>query len=74
MNDDDRAKQSARIEGLWSKLDPTHQGSVDRAALKEGLKRIDHRQFLIVLVQTLLSSIHSTSKCGRNYYGYYEGV
>lgn len=38
--------KDARVEELWSKLDPQKKGVLDLKGLKKGLKRIDHRQHL----------------------------
>jgi solute carrier family 25 phosphate transporter 23/24/25/41 len=35
--------QDARVEALWATLDTRGQGKLDVAALKKGLRKLDHR-------------------------------
>jgi solute carrier family 25 (mitochondrial phosphate transporter), member 23/24/25/41 len=35
--------QDARVEALWTTLDTRKQGQLDFAALKKGLRKLDHR-------------------------------
>ena len=35
--------QDARVEALWATLDTRKQGHLDMAALKKGLRKLDHR-------------------------------
>lgn len=34
----------ARVDELWSTLDTRKQGQLDLAALKKGLRKLDHRR------------------------------
>lgn len=36
--------RDARVEELWSSLEPDHTGELDLKGLKKGLRRIDHRK------------------------------
>jgi len=35
--------QDARVDALWATLDTRKQGQLDLAALKKGLRKLDHR-------------------------------
>ena len=35
--------QDARVDALWATLDTRNQGQLDLAALKRGLRSMDHR-------------------------------
>ena len=35
--------QDARVDALWATLDTRNQGQLDLAALKSGLRKMDHR-------------------------------
>lgn len=39
---DSQDSQDARVEALWSKLDPQGKGEIDLNGLQRGLKKIDH--------------------------------
>lgn len=38
--------QDARVDALWATLDTRNQGHLDLAALKKGLRKLDHRTLL----------------------------
>lgn len=37
-------ERDARVERLWSRLDPTGKGELDLKGLQKGFRRIDHRE------------------------------
>jgi siroheme synthase len=37
-------QRDARVERLWSRLDPTGKGELDLNGLQKGFRRIDHRE------------------------------
>ena len=43
--------QDARVDALWATLDTRNQGQLDLAALKKGLRKLDHRMSLSVLAR-----------------------
>ncbi len=43
MEGETEAAKEARVKALWATLDTRNEGSLDMAALKKGLKRMDHR-------------------------------
>lgn len=43
MENEPENSQDARVESLWSSLDTEGAGHLDLAALREGLKKLDHR-------------------------------
>jgi hypothetical protein len=53
--------RDARVEELWSSLEPDHTGELDLKGLKKGLRRIDHRKR-----GSLLASSHWTEILMRN--------
>ena len=65
-------QRDARVEQLWTKLDPDEKGELDLKGLRTGLKRIDHREhpskqreFAFCDVITLADTVDSHAKCGR---------
>lgn len=38
-------QRDARVEQLWTKLDPGRTGELDLKGLQRGLKKIDHRTY-----------------------------
>ncbi len=42
--------RDARVERLWKQLDTLKNGELDLAGLRKGLKKIDHRQRLVVII------------------------
>lgn len=38
--------QDARVDKLWATLDTRGQGQLDLAALKKGLRKLDHRMLV----------------------------
>lgn len=49
-------ERDARVERLWSRLDPSGKGELDLKGLQKGFRRIDHRElaFLLPLLFCLL--------------------
>lgn len=43
--DEPQNQRDARVEQLWSKLEPNPSGELDFKALKKGFRKIDHRAF-----------------------------
>lgn len=64
-------QRDARVEQLWTKLDPDEKGELDLKGLRTGLKRIDHRehpskkrQLAFCDAITLADTVDSYAKCG----------
>lgn len=43
MDTESAHAQDARVDALWTTLDTRKQGYLDLAALKKGLRKLDHR-------------------------------
>jgi hypothetical protein len=44
MRDDKEEAQDERVEQLWRTLDTRNQGQLDVPGLREGLRKINHRE------------------------------
>ena len=45
MDGESREERDARIKALWEQLDTKKKGNVDVPALKNGLVKMNHREF-----------------------------
>jgi solute carrier family 25 phosphate transporter 23/24/25/41 len=45
MDGESREERDARIKALWEQLDTKKNGNVDLPALKNGLVKMNHREF-----------------------------
>lgn len=45
MDGESREERDARIKALWEQLDTKKKGNVDLPALKNGLVKMNHREF-----------------------------
>jgi len=43
MDNESESTQDAHVEALWASLDTEGSGQLDLAALKTGLRKLDHR-------------------------------
>jgi hypothetical protein len=57
--------QDARVDALWATLDTRKQGHLDLAALKKGLRKLDHRRVTITCIWPLLREDDSLEECGK---------
>ena len=46
MDGESREERDARIKALWEQLDTKKKGNVDLPALKNGLVKMNHREFV----------------------------
>lgn len=63
MDLDDQKAQDARVEKLWQTLDTQKQGHLDVNGLKKGLKKINHRWYLVAPSVNELTVSTSSPKC-----------
>ena len=44
MEEEVQHLNGSRVEALWAQLDPQGEGSIDFEGLRDGLKKINHRE------------------------------
>jgi len=57
--------QDARVDALWATLDTRKQGHLDLAALKKGLRKLDHRMVSHSYICSPLREDNSVEECGE---------
>lgn len=65
--------RDARVERLWRQLDTLKKGELDLADLRRGLKKIDHREPPVTVLNHIANVDCSTEECRRSPARCYEG-
>lgn len=65
MDNEPDSTQDARVEALWASLDTEGNGQIDLAALKTGLRKLDHRNRHNSDVRVAVADCPSFERCGR---------